>query len=76
MDYNYRITGQIIGRIRTQRAISQEVLSGLSGVARSHLAMIENGAKRPTVETLWKLAQAMDMRLSELVRMAEEEMGL
>ena len=38
--------------------------------------MIENGAKRPTVETLWKLAQAMDMRLSELVRMAEEEMGL
>ena len=76
MDYNYRITGQIIGRIRTQRAISQEVLSGLSGVARSHLAMIENGAKRPTVETLWKLAQAMDMRLSELVRMAEEEMAL
>ena len=45
MDYNYKITGQIVGRLRMQRGMSQEVLSGLSGVARSHLAMIETGSK-------------------------------
>ena len=44
MDYNHRITGQLIGLLRTQRGLSQEVLSGIAGVARSHLAMIENGS--------------------------------
>ena len=64
---------QYIGRIRTQRAISQEVLSGLSGVARSHLAMIETGTKNANVDTLWRIAAALDMRLSELIRLIEEE---
>ena len=73
MDYNYRITGQIIGRIRTQRAISQEVLYGLSCVARSHLAMIETGTKNANVDTLWRIAASLDMRLSELIRLIEEE---
>ena len=46
MKYNSRITGQIIGRLRTQRGMSQEVLSGLAGVARSHLAMSGESRKR------------------------------
>lgn len=45
MEYDARITGRIIGRLRTERGITQEVLSGLAGVARSHLTMIENGRK-------------------------------
>lgn len=72
MEYNYRITGQVIGRIRTERGISQEVLSGLSGVARSHLAMIETGSKNANVDTLWKIASALDMQLSELIHMVED----
>lgn len=73
MDYNYRITGQIIGRIRTQRGMSQEVLSGLSGVARSHLTMIETGSKNANVDTLWRIAEALDMKLSDLIRLIEGE---
>ena len=73
MDYNYRITGQVIGRIRTQHGMSQEVLSGLSGVARSHLAMIETGSKNANVDTIWRIAEALDMRLSDLVRLIEVE---
>ena len=69
MNYDYKVTGRIIGRIRVQRGMSQEVLSGLAGVARSHLAMIENG----NVETLWRIAAALDMRMSELMRMVEDE---
>ena len=56
MNYDYRVVGQIIGRIRVQREMSQEVLSGLAGVARSHLAMIESGSKNANVETLWRIA--------------------
>ena len=44
MQYNCVVTGQVIGRIRTQRA-------GLSGVARSHLALLEAGIKNVGVDT-------------------------
>ena len=53
--------------------MSQEVLSGLAGISRSHLAMIENGRKKANVETLWRIAAALDMPLSDLIRMVEEE---
>ena len=56
MNYDYRAAGQIIGRIRVQREMSQVVLSGLAGVARSHLAMIESGSKNANVETLMCIA--------------------
>jgi Helix-turn-helix. len=73
MNYNYKITGQVIGRIRVRHKMSQEVLSGLSGVARSHLAMIESGSKNANVDTLWRIAEALDMRLSNLMQLVEEE---
>lgn len=73
MNYDYRVDGQIIGRIRVQREMSQEVLSGMLGVARSHLAMIESGSKNANVETLWRIASALDMRMSELMRLVEDE---
>lgn len=75
MNYNSKITGQIIGRLRSQSGLSQEVLSGLAGIARSHLAMIENGDKNANMNTLWRIAQALGLRLSELVRLVEEEIS-
>lgn len=75
MDYDSRITGQIIGMLRTRRGISQEVLSGFANLARSHLAMIENGSKNASVSTLWRIASALGIRLSELIRMIEDETG-
>ena len=73
MNYISRITGQVIGKLRAQRNMSQEVLSGLAGIARSHLAMIETGHKKANVDTLWKIAASLDMRLSELIYIVESE---
>jgi len=75
MDYNSKTTGIIIGKLRNQRGMSQEVLSGLSGIARSHLGMIETGNKNASVDTLWKIAAALDMNLSELIKMVEDELS-
>ena len=71
--YNCEITGQIIHNLRIRQDLSQEVLSGLAGVARSHLAMIEAGSKNANVDTLWRIADALGLRLSELIRLVEEE---
>ena len=74
MDYNSKITGQLIGELRVKRNMTQESLSAFAGIARSHLAMIEGGRVKANVETLWKIADALDMRLSEFMRLAEERM--
>ncbi|NMD37862.1 MAG: helix-turn-helix transcriptional regulator [Christensenellaceae bacterium] len=76
MTYNSKITGNIIRRLRIERHLTQEVLSGLAGIARSHLAMIENGNKNPNVETLWRIAWAFEIPLSDLFKIIEKEMNL
>lgn len=74
MPYDPRIMGQVIRSLRKKRRISQEVLSGFAGIARSHLAMIERG-KNAQMETLWRIAEALDMPLSDILRMAEDEIA-
>ena len=73
MTYDHRLTGRIVRRLRRQRGLSQEVLSGLADISRSHLAEIEAGRVRPTVETLWRLAEALELPLSALFTLIEEE---
>ena len=73
--YDSRITGRIIRELRIKQGLSQEVLSGLAGIARTHLTMIERGDKNANVDTLWRIADALGLRLSELIRMVETEIG-
>lgn len=73
MQFDNRAVGKTIRILRDKRGISQEVLSGLAGIARTHLTMIENGDKQANFETLWKIANALDMRPSELVALIEKE---
>jgi len=73
MKYDHRVTAHIIGMLRIQKGLSQETLATKAGMARSHYAMIEYGSKRPTIETLWRITEALDMRLSELVNIVEAE---
>lgn len=73
MQFDSLIVGQIIRKLRKQRNLSQDVLSGLAGIARTHLTMIENGSKQPNFETIWKIALALNLRPSELVSLIEME---
>lgn len=73
MQFDSAAVGRVIRRIRRRRGLSQEVVSGLAGIARTHLTMIENGSKQANLETVWKIALALDMQPSELIRQVEEE---
>ena len=74
MLYRNAVTGRVIRELRQKRGVSQEVLSGFASISRSHLAMIENGTKNPNVDTLWRIAEALVMPLSELISLVEEEL--
>ena len=73
MQFNNFAVGKAIRDLRKEKGISQDVLSGFAGIARTHLTMIENGTKQANFETLWKIALALDIRPSELVARIEEE---
>lgn len=73
-DFQAKAVAAVIQRLRKERGQSQEVLSGLSVMARSHLSMVETGEMLPTLPTLWRLAEAFEMRPCELVELIEEEM--
>lgn len=73
MQYDYQALGIVIRRIRKSHGLTQEVLSGFATIPRSHLSMIECATMQPTLDTLSKIVDALDMPLSELIRLAEEE---
>lgn len=68
------VVGTVIQRIREENRQSQELVSGLAGIGRSHLSAIERGERKPTMETFFRIAYALEMRPSELMRAIEEAM--
>ena len=68
--------GKVIQRIREEKRLSQEVLSGLAGIGRTHLSAIERVERKPTLETFFKLSDALDIRPSILMAEIEKELGI
>ena len=73
IEFKREAISRVIRRIRKERKLSQEVVSGFAGIARSHLAMIETGTIQPNFETIWNLANAFEMEPHELVKLIEED---
>lgn len=58
-----------IKKIRKKRGISQDKLSKLAEVAYNTIIKIESGAiQNPTIETVQKIAKALDISLDELTK--------
>lgn len=66
-----KIVGMIIQERREKLGLSQEIVSGLAGIGRTHLSAIERGIRKPTLETFFRLAEAMNMLPSELIKLIE-----
>lgn len=69
------LIGRVIQRCREEKRQSQELVSGLAGIGRTHLSAIERGQRRPTLDTFCRIAEAMGMRPSELLRTIEQELS-
>lgn len=65
--------GHNLRRLRTRRGLSLERLARTSGVSRSMLGQIELGQSAPTINVLWKIAQALEVPFSALL--AEQARG-
>ena len=67
------IVGQVIQRFREMKKQSQELTSGLAGIGRTHLSAIERGERKPTLETFYRIAEALGTRPSILLAAIEQE---
>lgn len=70
-----RIVGYVLQNLREQKGLSQEVVSGLADIGRTHLSAIERGVRKPTLETLFRLSYALQIPASEIVRAIEIELS-
>ena len=61
-----KLVGEVIAEFRRKKGISQEVLSGLADIGRTHLSAIERGERKPTLETFYRIATAMGVSMTEL----------
>lgn len=56
-----KIVGRVLTEYRERKGWTQEVLSGLAGLDRTHYSKLERGLRSPTLDTLFKIGQALDV---------------
>lgn len=59
--------GMIVKIYRTKKNLSQDKLAGLAGLNKNSIGVIERGESSPSVDTLYKIALALNVELKDLV---------
>lgn len=65
------VVGCVIRDARIHKGLSQEVVSGLADIGRTHLSAIERGIRKPTLETFFRLSEALGRKPSDLIKEIE-----
>lgn len=60
------VVGKRICQLREEHKLTQEELAEASAISPSFLGLIERGQRTPSVATLLKIAQVLDITLDEL----------
>lgn len=68
----YMILGERLRTVREQKELSQGDIEKRSGLLRCYISRVENGHTVPAVETLEKLARALEVPMYELLYEGEE----
>ncbi len=66
------ILGERLRTVREQKELSQGDIEKRSGLLRCYISRVENGHTVPAVETLEKLARALEVPMYELLYEGEE----
>ena len=63
--------GQVLRKLRQDRGLSQEVLAFESELDRNYISLLELGRNSASVKTIFKLAPALGLSVSEFMAMVE-----
>ena len=73
---NAEIIGCVLRELRENKGLTQEQLSGLAALYRTHYSKLERGLRSPTIETVFKIAQALDMKPHEIIMLIEDKIKI
>jgi transcriptional regulator with XRE-family HTH domain len=67
--------GDALRQLREERGLSQEAAALACGIDRAYFGRLERAVKVPTLTTVWKIADALGTRPSDLLVRAERIRG-
>ena len=65
--------GRTVMKLRKAHSMSLSELSEQSGVAKSIISQIERNETNPTLATIWRLAQALDVSIDRALQGFDDE---
>ena len=65
--------GKTVQRLRKAYNLTLSELSEQSGVAKSIISQIERNETNPTLATIWRLSQALDISIERVLKAADDE---
>ena len=63
--------GAALKQLREERGLSQEAAALACGIDRAHFGKLERAIKTPTLGTVWRIADALETKPSDLLARAE-----
>jgi transcriptional regulator with XRE-family HTH domain len=66
---------EVLRTLRRQRGLSQEALADETDLSRPYISQLERSLKSPSLRTLARLAEALDVSISDMLVRVEREMG-
>lgn len=65
------IFGKVLRELREANKISQEKLAEYCDLDRTYISLLERGLRQPTITTIFKLSNALNIAPSELIQKVE-----
>lgn len=63
----------VLKRRRKEMMLTQEELACRAGLTRNYISLLEKSQRSPTLETIFSISKALEMKLSKMVSLIEEE---
>lgn len=64
----YKKLGKRLNQVRMQGGLTQERLAFDAGLNRAYIGYIERGERKPSIETMAKIAKVLKIELHELFK--------
>ncbi len=67
--------GLVINQMRKEIGLSQEALADEASLDRTFISQLETGTKQPSLTTIFRLAEALRVNASDLLRRVEASLS-
>jgi len=71
----FKATGNVIKRLRLKTGLSVNIFAYENDLQKSMISRLENGKNEPKLASLWKIAEALEINLSDLIKEIELELS-